>query len=582
MFKSHFIGGIWPVVQRELREGARRPLNYWLRVGAGAAGVLLVVDVTQIQAAHVPENFMGLFLFPRLHFLLMGLICLMVPCMTADCIAREKREGTLGLLLLTPLTAGGIVAGKGLAQGLRALTLWISVAPALTIPFVMGGIQWASASAALALEFSVLVLCLASGLLASTLVKGRGAALLLALFLGGILVSVFCWLICTLFLAIHPLNSLYAFSTDSMDQFNSLLSGLPLDPELSAFIPTILPSIHDSFISSYFTGFATVTPKALATANHHWNLILWASPIPALLLFALVLRFGAWRIAHSWRDKIPSPRQESLVRTYCTPIFQRRFARSARRKLDRNPIAWLQQYSWKARVGKWVLCLVFVLAATVLVCVDHQDYSDFGATTGRLLLLTVAAGMTFAGINSFAEEKRSGALELILVTPIPVNQIIFGRVLGVWKQFLPAALMLAFFDAACLWFNWNLRSDPVYHVHFLRDHLPDRLLVVCGFITLPVFALYFTLRFKNSILAAGLTWTALLSPILLLMPLDRLASFPWLNPVWLYYTYYFDYTPGLPVVRMPVELALVNLALAVAAFFLLRRRLSRRLYSFQN
>jgi predicted membrane-bound spermidine synthase len=66
------------------------------------------------------------------------------------------------------------------------------------------------------------------------------------------------------------------------------------------------------------------------------------------------------------------------------------------------------------------------------------------------------------------------------------------------------------------------------------------------------------------------------------MPLDRLASFPWLNPVWLYYTYYFDYTPGLPVVRMPVELALVNLALAVAAFFLLRRRLSRRLYSFQN
>ena len=63
MFKSHFIGGIWPVVQRELREGARRPLNYWLRVGAGAAGVLLVVDVTQIQAAHVPENFMGLFLF---------------------------------------------------------------------------------------------------------------------------------------------------------------------------------------------------------------------------------------------------------------------------------------------------------------------------------------------------------------------------------------------------------------------------------------------------------------------------------------------------------------------------------------
>jgi ABC-type Na+ efflux pump permease subunit len=170
MLKRQSIGGVWPVVQRELREGARRPFNYWLRVLAGAAGVLLVVYVTQIQAPHVPESVMGLFLFPRLHFLLMGLICLMVPCMTADCIAREKREGTLGLLFLTPLTAGGIVAGKGLAQGLRALTLWVSAAPVLTIPFVMGGVGWAEASAALALEFSVLVICLAAGLLASTLV----------------------------------------------------------------------------------------------------------------------------------------------------------------------------------------------------------------------------------------------------------------------------------------------------------------------------------------------------------------------------------------------------------------------------
>ena len=66
-----------------------------------------------------------------------------------------------------------------------------------------------------------------------------------------------------------------------------------------------------------------------------------------------------------------------------------------------------------------------------------------------LLFLTIVAGMTFAGVNSFAEEKRSGALELILVTPIPINQIILGRVRGVWEQFLPAALILGSLDA-CL------------------------------------------------------------------------------------------------------------------------------------
>jgi ABC-type Na+ efflux pump permease subunit len=593
MSKKNFIGGIGPVAQRELREGARRPFNYWLRVGAGAAGLLLVVYVTQIQAREVKESEMGLFLFPRLHFLLMGLICLMVPCMTADCIARERREGTLGLLFLTPLTAGGIVAGKGLAQALRALTLWVSMSPVLTIPFVMGGVGWAEASAALALEFSALVICLAAGLLASTLLKGRGAALLLALFLGGILVALFCWLAVLLFLAQNPLAGPLAngLNINSRVGFNILLSGLPLDSSRDILVlAPVLPGI-DIYPDEYlwFMSMAVPAPTVVAAASHLWSLILWASPIPALLLFVLVLRFAAWSMARSWQDKIPSPRQESLVRTYCTPIFQRWFARRSGRMLDRNPIAWLQQYSWKARAGKWFLCLAFVVAATVLVCGNRYNYYDFGAITVLLLFLAVAAGMTFAGINSFAEEKRSGALELILVTPVSVNQIIFGRVLGVWRQFFPAALMLALFDAACLWVRGDLKlgllSAPGF-VEFPPDFFTERLLLVCGFITLPVFALYFTLRVRNSIVAAGLTWTALLLPFLLVMPL---LGFVWHRQQVLRFDGFWRRQPEsyfqfqrIPFDWLAVDWSLVNLAFAVAAFFLLRRALSRRLFSFQK
>jgi ABC-type Na+ efflux pump permease subunit len=578
MSKNHFIGGIRPVVQRELREGARRPFNYWLRVGAGAAGLLLVVYVTQIQARNVAENMMGLFLFPRLHFLLMGLICLVVPCMTADCIAREKREGTLGLLFLTPLTAGGIVAGKGMAHGLRALTLWISMAPVLAIPFVMGGVGWAEASAAFALEFSTLVICLAAGLLASTLVKGWGAALLLALFLGGCLVAVFCWLACWVFLAQIPSNVNNWEEMKSLGGINILLSGLPLgtgDGPVLNLAPSLL--VNYSWIID--RDLSSMGPKFLATANHHWHLTLWASPVAALLLFALVLHFAAWTIERSWRDKIPSARQQSLIRTYCTPLFHRWFARRTRRALDRNPIAWLQQYSWKARTAKLVLCLAFVLAATVFVRGNTHDYDKFGSTTAHWLVLIIAAGMTFAGINSFAEEKRSGALELILVTPLSVNQIIFGRVLGVWKQFLPAAVMLAFFDTARLWitgdlkFSWLLDSGGW---NFLLDHLPERLLVVCGFITLPVIALYFTLRVRNSIVAAVLAWAALLVPFLSVLPLvGFILPYQLEN--------YFDmdtYSRGIPFLRMSLEWVFVNLTLAVAAFFLLRRGLTRRLFPF--
>jgi hypothetical protein len=68
---------------------------------------------------HHSESDLGIQLFTSLHTLLLLLICSLVPAVTADCIAREKRDETLGLLFLTPLTADGIVVGKSAAQVFR-------------------------------------------------------------------------------------------------------------------------------------------------------------------------------------------------------------------------------------------------------------------------------------------------------------------------------------------------------------------------------------------------------------------------------------------------------------------------------
>ena len=88
--------------------------------------------------------------------------------------------GTLGLLFLTPLRAGGIVAGKALVGALRAFTLWLAVLPILIIPFIGGGITRLDALSALSLEFCATVLCLAAGLLASSLARERNTAFVLA------------------------------------------------------------------------------------------------------------------------------------------------------------------------------------------------------------------------------------------------------------------------------------------------------------------------------------------------------------------------------------------------------------------
>src|SRR5438309_5797837 len=116
--------GCLPVMMRELRAEARRPLNYGLRV-AGASAITLVFGWSLLDQRESPQM-LGARLFGNLNAMLFAAIWILVPLLTADCISREKREGTLGLLFLTPLTAHGIVVGKTLVHGLRAFGLFLS------------------------------------------------------------------------------------------------------------------------------------------------------------------------------------------------------------------------------------------------------------------------------------------------------------------------------------------------------------------------------------------------------------------------------------------------------------------------
>ncbi|MCL5098556.1 MAG: hypothetical protein M1608_13710 [Candidatus Omnitrophica bacterium] len=123
---------VWPVIVRELRAESRRPMNNWLRV----LGAAVLVMVFAVKSGHMQGGMaqMGIGLFTGMNAALFGAIWVLGPLMTADCISREKREGTLGLLFLTPLSPFGIVLGKGLIHGWRALTLFLAMAPVLTVP----------------------------------------------------------------------------------------------------------------------------------------------------------------------------------------------------------------------------------------------------------------------------------------------------------------------------------------------------------------------------------------------------------------------------------------------------------------
>jgi len=88
-----------PVIARELRAEARRPFTCWLRVLG--LSVVLLQAVLQIPARGLAIRQGALFLF-QIQATLFAAIWVLVPLETADCISRDRREGTLGLLFLPP------------------------------------------------------------------------------------------------------------------------------------------------------------------------------------------------------------------------------------------------------------------------------------------------------------------------------------------------------------------------------------------------------------------------------------------------------------------------------------------------
>ncbi len=180
-----------PTIEREMRAQARQGLNHALRV-LGPAALVLVGLVVASDTGFVPNE--GGKFFGLLNGTLFLFIWLAVPMITADCISAERREGTIGLLFLTPLKARDIVVAKGLAHGLRALVLWLAALPILTLPFLQGGLGWREAVLSAMMNFSSICLALAAGVLASSFCKRWLRAQLLAFGLAALFATALFWL----------------------------------------------------------------------------------------------------------------------------------------------------------------------------------------------------------------------------------------------------------------------------------------------------------------------------------------------------------------------------------------------------
>src|SRR4051812_39417961 len=108
------------VAEEELRSAARRKGTHRLR-WVTAAGFILFMIWLGWASDLFTRGKSGAEVF-KISSILVFIYCLCVGVAgTADCISRERREGTLGLLFMTNLNSAEIVAGKLCSNGLALM-----------------------------------------------------------------------------------------------------------------------------------------------------------------------------------------------------------------------------------------------------------------------------------------------------------------------------------------------------------------------------------------------------------------------------------------------------------------------------
>lgn len=480
-----------PVIERELRAQARLGFTYGMRVIAAAA-LLGACVVFALARGLMPQ--IGAELFATLNCLLVVSLWILVPLLCADSISRERREGTIGLLFLTPLKAREIVLAKSLVHGIRAMTVFLAALPMMTICFLLGGVTWREAALCGMVNFCCICWALAAGILASSAAKQWVRSLLLTAGMAG------CF--STAMILLHGIFLVASLGGDSGFHLPFPYSMWDWKRALEYNSSQVVLPVGFFAITDFDAWWGMTFGTLTHASQRAWLLAEAAMALFSILMLLGVVWVSAWNLRRTWQEEPPSTQRVWLEQKLAQPIIAPRFLhRWLRRKLERNPIGWLEQRTWSGRLVTWGWFAVMISFYTFAFTNSSVAHLRDAVQMMLSWMLTLIMAGTAAG--SFQRERETKVLELLLVSPMTTSQIIWGRLRGLWGQFVAAFALLIvvwIYMAGVLW-SGEMTLMPFF----------------CGeFITLPVIGLYYSLKRKNFIAAFLWTlWTGVALPFVI-------------------------------------------------------------------
>ena len=410
-----------PIVERELRVASRRRSTYLGRLAGALVAMGIGGWIMLAMHANAPGE-MGLVLFVALSVMLCLYSLGAGARITSDCLSEEKREGTLGLLFLTDLKGYDIVSGKLVANSLNIFYGLLSAFPVLAISLLMGGVTSGEFWRVSLTATNLLFLSLAVGMFASAVCRDERKSTSLA------------FLILLLVLAATPLVELgFNIANRSRNGSTGWLVFSPAFAAFAAFTPRIGLKQHDYWIAT------------LLTQAYGWTFLMLASVI----------------VPRSWQDK--AVRAPLAFRTIWRRVFGVNESTETVRRtrlLNVNPFLWL--------AGRDPLKITFLWIVLSLLTVlwiwgyltwpsDWKNFPNYIMAAGLLHTL-LKFWLASEACYRFVQDRRTGALELLLSTPLSIKEILRGQRLALFRQFAGPALYILGIDLIFLYFGLKDRD----------------------------------------------------------------------------------------------------------------------------
>ena len=399
-----------PVVERELRVAGRLPGTHWVRLVAAFVALGIGGWIMAIPYFRNTPGVLGMALFVSMSILVNFYALLMGVLRTADCLSEEKREGTLGLLFLTDLKGYDIILGKLAATSLNTFYGMLSIFPILAISLLVGGVSGAEFWRMVIVSINNMLFSLALGMFCSAISRDERKAVTLALVL-------------IIFFA----------------------GGLPLiGAVVKQWTGASFPNPLFFLLSPGYATFMAFDASFRNAANFNFFY-----PTIAVIhaLTWLLLLLACFIVPRTWQDKAHSQAALRRASIWENLVYGTRARRDAIRfrLLERNPIYWLTSRDRMKTIFVWLFLAAFAFFWMSGLLTYPNDWKNTTAYlwTGFLTHVVLKFWLAGEACRRFCLDRQSGAMELLLSTPLSVGQILQGQFMSLRRQFaIPAAIII--------------------------------------------------------------------------------------------------------------------------------------------